>query len=42
MQELVLRKIGMTHSTFDQPLPHDWEAIAATGHDVNGEPLKGR
>jgi CubicO group peptidase (beta-lactamase class C family) len=42
MQELVLRKIGMIHSTFDQPLPHDWEAIAATGHDVNGEPLKGR
>jgi CubicO group peptidase (beta-lactamase class C family) len=41
MQELVVRKIGMTHSTFDQPLPHDWETIAATGHDVNGEPLKG-
>jgi CubicO group peptidase (beta-lactamase class C family) len=42
MQELVLRKIAMTHSTFEQPLPHDWETIAATGHDVNGEPLKGR
>jgi CubicO group peptidase (beta-lactamase class C family) len=42
MQELVLRKIGMTHSTFEQPLPRDWETIAATGHDLNGEPLKGR
>jgi CubicO group peptidase (beta-lactamase class C family) len=42
MQELVLRKIGMTHSTFDQPLPHDWENLAATGHDVNGQPLRGR
>ena len=42
MQELVLHKIGMTHSTFDQPLPHDRETVAATGHDVNGEPLKGR
>jgi CubicO group peptidase (beta-lactamase class C family) len=42
MQELVLRKIGMTHSTFEQPLPHDWETIAATGHDLNGESLKGR
>src|SRR5947209_6022091 len=42
MQELVLRKIGMTHSTFDQPLPRDWEAMAATGHDMSGEPLKGR
>jgi CubicO group peptidase (beta-lactamase class C family) len=42
MQDLVLRKIVMTHSTFEQPLPHDWETIAATGHDVNGEPLKGR
>ena len=42
MQDLVLRKIGMTHSTFEQPLPHDWETITATGHDLNGEPLKGR
>jgi CubicO group peptidase (beta-lactamase class C family) len=42
MQELVLRKIGMTHSTFDQPLPHDLEASAATGHDMYGKPLEGR
>ena len=42
MQELVLRRIGMTHSTFDQPLPHNLEAIAATGHDMKGEPLNGR
>jgi CubicO group peptidase (beta-lactamase class C family) len=42
MQELVLRRIGMTHSTFDEPLPHNLEAMAATGHDMNGKPLKGR
>ena len=42
MQELVLRKIGMTSSTFRQPLPVDLEPIAATGHDANGEPLEGR
>ena len=42
LQELVLGKIGMTQSTFDQPLPEEWEAIAARGHDVNGQVLKGR
>lgn len=42
MQQLVLSKIGMTSSTFRQPLPPDLEPVAATGHDVNGAPLKGR
>ena len=42
LQELVLNKIGMTDSTFEQPLPEEWKAISATGHDVNGHPIEGR
>jgi CubicO group peptidase (beta-lactamase class C family) len=42
MQDLVLGKLGMTSSTFRQPLPAEYDAAAATGHDVNGEPLPGR
>jgi CubicO group peptidase (beta-lactamase class C family) len=42
MQELVLGRLGMTSSTFRQPLPAEREAAAAIGHDVNGEPLPGR
>jgi CubicO group peptidase (beta-lactamase class C family) len=42
LQEIVLGKIGMTQSTFVQPLPEEWEAVAASGHDVNGQALKGR
>jgi len=42
LQELVLGKIGMTHSTFAQPLPKELESIAATGHRDNGEPVNGR
>src|SRR5688572_3347552 len=42
LQEIVLGKIGMTRSTFIQPLPDEWDARAASGHDVNGQPIKGR
>jgi CubicO group peptidase (beta-lactamase class C family) len=42
MQDLVLVRLGMTSSTFRQPLPVERDAAAATGHDVNGEPLPGR
>lgn len=42
MHALVLGKIGMTSSTFRQPLPADLEPLAATGHEVSGEPLEGR
>ena len=42
MQELVLGKIGMTHSVFAQPLPGELEGIAATGHRPDGEAIKGR
>ncbi|HEX4948682.1 MAG TPA: serine hydrolase [Blastocatellia bacterium] len=42
MQELVLSKIGMKHSTYQQPLPKEWETMAAVGHRANGEVVKGR
>ena len=42
MQELVLGRLGMTSSTFRQPLPAERDAVAAIGHDVNGEPLPDR
>ena len=42
LRRLVLDRIGMTHSTFDQQWPDDWNARAATGHDATGAPLEGR
>ena len=42
LQELVLGKIGMTHSTFMRPLPVELEGNAATGHRQDGEAIKGR
>jgi CubicO group peptidase (beta-lactamase class C family) len=41
LQELVLRKIGMSHSTFTQPLPKDQESNAAYAHE-EGKAIKGR
>ena len=42
MRELVLDKIGMTHSTYEQPLPADKAARVAIGHRSNGEMVKGK
>ena len=42
MKETVLDKIGMKHSTYEQPLPKDWQQRAATGHRPKGEPVKGK
>jgi len=42
MSESVLDKIGMKHSTYEQPLSPSRAEFAATAHDRRGEPLKGK
>jgi CubicO group peptidase (beta-lactamase class C family) len=42
MQETVLDPVGMASSTFEQPLPAELRARAATEHDVTGKPLEGK
>ena len=42
MNETVLEPLGMTHSSFIQPLPEARTAFAATGHRGNGKPIKGK
>jgi CubicO group peptidase (beta-lactamase class C family) len=41
MNELVLRPAGMTHSTYEQPLPQNRASEAATPYRANGDPVKG-
>lgn len=42
MHELVFEPLGMTHTTFAQPLPKRWAKNAATGHLWNVIPVKGK
>jgi CubicO group peptidase (beta-lactamase class C family) len=42
MRERVLDPLGMTHSTFDQPLPAAVLARAAAGHIGPGKPVPGK
>lgn len=42
LQELVFSRLGMNDSAFSQPLRMDWENVAASGHDANGRPIRGR
>src|SRR5262249_55065789 len=42
MRQLVLDRIGMPHSTYEEPLPSRLDADAATAHSRRGEPLKGK
>lgn len=42
MQKTLLQKLGMTHSTFQQPLSPDLTSRAAAGHLPNGEEMKGK
>ena len=42
MSELVLGPLGMTDSTFEQPLPTDLAGQAATAHGQDGQPIPGR
>jgi len=41
LEESVLKPIGMTQSTYQQPLPADRKALAATPYDVEGKPIPG-
>jgi len=42
MKERVLDKVGMTSSTYQQPLPEVRQASAATGHESKGSVLQGK
>ena len=42
LRRLVLDRVGMGRSTFEQQLPDDWKPQAAIGHDSNGKPLEER
>jgi CubicO group peptidase (beta-lactamase class C family) len=41
MDKLVLKPVGMRHSSFAQPLPRNREVEAVTGHDAEGKELPG-
>lgn len=41
MQQTVLKRIGMTRSTYEQPLPKERWAQAAAGHRPDGAKVKG-
>lgn len=42
MREFVLDPLGMTNSTYEQPLPIDWLSRAATVHSFSCIPLEGK
>jgi CubicO group peptidase (beta-lactamase class C family) len=41
LHDTVLAPIGMTHSTYQQPLPEDRHALAATPYNGDGTPVEG-
>ena len=42
MQKNVLDPLGMTKSTFENPLPEQYHALAATGYRGNGDEVEGQ
>jgi len=42
MENTVLKKLGMTHSTFQQPLARDFASRAAAGHLPDGKEMVGK
>jgi CubicO group peptidase (beta-lactamase class C family) len=42
MRRIVLEPVGMSSSSFDQPLPKDWATRTATGYFGSGKPVPGR
>ena len=41
LEDTVLTPMGMTHSTYQQPLPADRKALAATPYDAEGKAISG-
>jgi CubicO group peptidase (beta-lactamase class C family) len=41
MHETVLRPLGMSSSTYEQPLPVEHRELAAVEHDISGRPIAG-
>jgi hypothetical protein len=41
-RETVLAPLGMNDSTYEQPLPADWKARAASGHRADGRVVEGK
>lgn len=41
LHDMVLAPIGMTHSTYDQPLPVSFQGDAATPYTIKGTPVPG-
>ncbi|MFL6276346.1 MAG: serine hydrolase [Blastocatellia bacterium] len=41
-RDVVLGPLGMTHSTYQQPLPDDWRKQAATGYRRDGKEVEGK
>jgi CubicO group peptidase (beta-lactamase class C family) len=41
MQDLVLGPLGMSHSTYEQPLPRERQLVAAHGYTANGKEIPG-
>jgi CubicO group peptidase (beta-lactamase class C family) len=42
MRETVLAPASMIHSTYEQPIPADYAAQAASGHRIDGAPVDGQ
>lgn len=42
MHDLALEPLGMTHSTYEQPLPADWANNAASGYVPDGSMTQGK
>jgi CubicO group peptidase (beta-lactamase class C family) len=42
LQSSVFTPLGMTRSTFEQPLPDAWSANAARAHHADGKPVSGK
>ena len=41
-RQWVLAPIGMNHSTYEQPLPDEWQAVASYGYRGDGKMVAGR